>query len=83
MGCFIEFTVTDIGDGPMRLIAFSLATCAMTAICLMALLVYALHVPTRAVRYVDEPSPAASPADASSRANWTERWAATNLRTIE
>ena len=68
----------------MRLIAFSLATCAMTSMCLLALLVYALHVPTRTAPLIEGPSALASPIDPSdSRASWPERWAATNLRTIK
>ena len=68
----------------MRLIAFSLATCAMTSMCLLALFVYALHSPTRPAPLIEGPSALASPIDPSdSRASWPERWAATNLRTIK
>jgi hypothetical protein len=68
----------------MRLIAISLATCAATSMCLMALFVYALHVPSRAAPFDEKPSSLASPAkSANQRASWPERWAATNLRTVK
>jgi hypothetical protein len=68
----------------MRLFAFSLATCAATSICLMALFVYALHIPTRTAHLLEGPPSLTVPSDAANpRASWPERWAATNLRTIK
>jgi hypothetical protein len=68
----------------MRVIAFSLVTCAITSACLMAVLVYALHLPTRAALLLQNPPAAALPADPSDGpSNWPEQWAATHLRTIE
>lgn len=67
----------------MRLIAFSLVSCAATS-CLMALFVYALHVPTRAALFIERPTASVLPANpADQRPSWPERWAATNLRTIQ
>ena len=68
----------------MRLIAFSLVTCATTSACLMALFVYALHVPTRAALFLERPtSSVLSSKPSNGPSDWPERWAATNLRTIE
>jgi len=68
----------------MRLIAFSLAACATTSMCLVALFLYALHVPTRAGPFIEGPSSLASQADpANQRESWPERWAATSLRTVK
>jgi len=68
----------------MRLIAFSLVTCATTSACLMALFVYALHVPTRAALFLERPtSSVLSSKPSNGPSDWPERRAATNLRTIE
>ena len=68
----------------MRLIAFSLVTCATTSACLMALFIYALHVPTRAALYLERPTASALSANPTNvPGDWPERWAATNHRTIE
>lgn len=68
----------------MRLIAFSLATCAITSFALMALFIYALHVPTRTSALVEGPSALKAPIEVSERrTDWPDRWAATHLRTIK
>lgn len=68
----------------MRLIAFSLVTCATTSACLMALFVYALHVPTRAALFLERPTALVLPANPSNGpSDWPQRWAATNLRNME
>lgn len=67
----------------MRLIALSLATCALTSFGLMALFIYALHVPTRTAALVEGPSALRAPIEVSERrTDWPDRWAATNLRTV-
>ena len=66
----------------MRLFALSLATCAFSAMCLMAMFVYALNVPTRTVGYIERPSALSSTANpAFHQSSWPERWAAANLQT--
>lgn len=67
----------------MRLIALSLATCAITSFALMALFIYALHVPTRTAALVEGPSAVKAPIEVPERTDWPDRWAATHLRTIK
>jgi hypothetical protein len=68
----------------MRLIGLSLATCAVASMCLIALFVHALHVPTRADPFIEKPSSRASLAESiDKRPSWPERWAVTHLRAIE